>query len=116
MRRFSDNKANLDLHHPFTVTSTLDRNTLYISKSTARALGWTPEQDLCGVQLTLHGWAPGYFAIAQTNSDSGEPVYPEVRLGSKKTLTQHIERLARATIESSRNPAVLEVLEQLKDQ
>ncbi|KAF8608041.1 hypothetical protein BDV93DRAFT_434412, partial [Ceratobasidium sp. AG-I] len=69
--------------------------TLYIDEKTARALGWKPGQDLKGVQLTLHGWAPSYFAITEKDTES--------------------ERLARGTVESSRDPVVQEVLDQLKD-
>ncbi|KAI0357839.1 hypothetical protein OH77DRAFT_1421960 [Trametes cingulata] len=79
----------------------LDNETLYIDQELAEALGWTPQstQSDSGtpgtVALTLSGCAPHYFAIARTGSDS--------------------DRLARATVESSRNPRVQEMLDYLKD-
>ena len=50
----------------------LDNETLYIEQPLAEALGWKPDVDPTkGVPLTLSGWAPNYFAIAKTDSDSG---------------------------------------------
>ncbi|KAJ3544116.1 hypothetical protein NM688_g5776 [Phlebia brevispora] len=72
----------------------LDNETLYVDEALAKALGWTPEKTN-GVPLTLSGWAPHYFAIAPTGSDS--------------------DFLARATVESSRNPKVQQLLEYLKE-
>ncbi|KAI0317895.1 hypothetical protein OF83DRAFT_1057801 [Amylostereum chailletii] len=73
----------------------LDNDTLYIDQSLAEALGWTPGTSAKGVPLTLSGWAPNYFAIAQSGSDS--------------------DLLARGTVESSTNPRVHQVLDYLKD-
>ncbi|KAH7921133.1 hypothetical protein BV22DRAFT_1019965 [Leucogyrophana mollusca] len=74
----------------------LDHQTLYIDRTLAEALGWKPEKGSdAGVQLSLSGWSPTYFAIAPTGSDS--------------------DRLARAVVESSHNPKVHEVLEYLKE-
>ena len=51
----------------------LDNDTLYVDQELAEALGWSPSQPQTqGVSLTLSGWAPNYFAIARTGSDSGE--------------------------------------------
>ncbi|KAI0364527.1 hypothetical protein BV20DRAFT_956031 [Pilatotrama ljubarskyi] len=78
-----------------------DNDTLYIDQELAEALGWTPQVAHSDsgtpgtVSLTLSGWAPHYFAIARTGSDS--------------------DRLARATVESSCNPRVQAMLEYLKD-
>ncbi|TBU29951.1 hypothetical protein BD311DRAFT_659881 [Dichomitus squalens] len=72
----------------------LDNGTLYVDQALAEALGWTPTQTQ-GVSLTLSGWEPHYFAIARTGTDS--------------------DLLARGTVESSRNPAVQQMLEYLKD-
>ncbi|TFY61209.1 hypothetical protein EVG20_g7141 [Dentipellis fragilis] len=72
----------------------LDNNTLYIDRALAEALGWNSSQK-DGVQLTLSGWAPHYFAIARSGSDS--------------------DLLARSTVESSNNPNVQAMLEYLKD-
>ncbi|KAJ7476932.1 hypothetical protein B0H11DRAFT_1809823, partial [Mycena galericulata] len=60
----------------------------------AEALGWKPNQGLDGVQLTLHGWEPSYFAISPTGSDS--------------------ELLAKGTVEGSRDENVKTVLSYLK--
>lgn len=49
----------------------LDNNTLYVDQSLAEALGWKPGLPPSGVNLTLSGWEPHYFAIAQTGTDSG---------------------------------------------
>ncbi|KAF7365549.1 hypothetical protein MVEN_00428200 [Mycena venus] len=73
----------------------LDNNTLYVEQPIAEALGWQPADGAKAVQLTLSGWAPNYFAIAPSGSDS--------------------DRLARATVESSNNPKMREVLDYLKD-
>ncbi|OBZ65855.1 hypothetical protein A0H81_14099 [Grifola frondosa] len=80
---------------PAQFTVVLDNETLYIDQQLAEALGWKPNQKLDGLPLTLSGWAPSYFAIARTGSDS--------------------DLLARGTVESSRNPNVHEVLDYLKD-
>lgn len=91
----------------------LDNETLYVPESVAKALRWKPGQDLKGLQLTLHGWEPGYFAISRTGSESGEII-----LGFdfvQQLMTGSIERLAKSTIESSRNPLMLEALKNLKD-
>ncbi|OCH84001.1 hypothetical protein OBBRIDRAFT_742357 [Obba rivulosa] len=72
----------------------LDGDTLYVNQALAEALGWSPAQTK-GVSLTLSGWAPQYFAITRSGSDS--------------------DLLARATVESSRNPRVQEMLDYLKD-
>ncbi len=48
----------------------LDNDTVYVDQELAEALGWAPTQTQ-GVSLTLSGWAPNYFAIARTGSDSG---------------------------------------------
>ncbi|KAI5122740.1 hypothetical protein M0805_009825 [Coniferiporia weirii] len=74
----------------------LDNQTLYIDQTLAEALGWKPEQGSdAGVQLSLSGWGPTYFAIAPTGSDS--------------------DRLARAVVQSSHNPKVKQVLDYLKE-
>ncbi|KAJ6504227.1 hypothetical protein C8R47DRAFT_1067171 [Mycena vitilis] len=73
----------------------LDNNTLYVEQPVAEALGWDPAAGATPVQLTLSGWAPNYFAIAPSGSDS--------------------DRLARGTVESSNNPKLREVLDYLKD-
>ncbi|KAA1477994.1 hypothetical protein DENSPDRAFT_787462, partial [Dentipellis sp. KUC8613] len=59
------------------------------------SLGWKSDTGNSGVPLTLHGWAPHYFAIAPSGSDG--------------------DMLARATVESSRDPNVQETLKYLKD-
>ncbi|KAI0688891.1 hypothetical protein C8Q76DRAFT_260106 [Earliella scabrosa] len=47
----------------------LDNETLYIDQELAEALGWdATKRD--SVPLTLSGWAPRYFAIARTGSDT----------------------------------------------
>ncbi|PPQ81948.1 hypothetical protein CVT26_004262 [Gymnopilus dilepis] len=74
--------------------ATLDGNTLYISPDAAKALGWTESTPIDGVPLRLSGWGPHYFAITQKGTDA--------------------DRLARATVESSRNPVVQATLEHLK--
>ena len=48
----------------------LDGETLYVDQSLAEALGWNPSRPK-SVSLTLSGWAPHYFAICRSNSDSG---------------------------------------------
>lgn len=74
----------------------LDNDTLYIDRELAEALGWAAGRSQTqGVPLTLSGWAPNYFVIARTGSDS--------------------DRLARATVESGHNPTVQQMLEYLKD-
>ncbi|KAJ7230672.1 hypothetical protein GGX14DRAFT_584239 [Mycena pura] len=70
----------------------LDNNTLYVEQPVAEALGWERGK---AVQLTLSGWAPNYFAIASSGSDS--------------------DRLARGTVESSNNPKLRHVMDYLKD-
>lgn len=90
----------------------LDNETLYVSEDIAKALGWKPDQDPKGLSLTLHGWAPGYFAIAPTGSDSG--TVRHVRTSLRHT-DGPLERLAKSTVESSRNPLVQSVLADLKD-
>lgn len=55
----------------------LDNETLYIDQQLAEALGWKQDQDLGGVPLTLSGWAPSYFAIARTGSESGTALADE---------------------------------------
>ncbi|KAI8975928.1 hypothetical protein BD414DRAFT_423580 [Trametes punicea] len=72
----------------------LDNGTLYVDQAVAEALGWSPTQPQ-GVPLTLSGWAPHYFAIARTGTDS--------------------DLLARGTVESGRSPNVQQLLEYLKD-
>lgn len=75
----------------------LDNQTLYIGKDLAEALGWKPEKGHdAGIQLSLTGWSPCYFTITPTGTDS--------------------DLLARAVVESSRNPNVQQVLDALKDQ
>ncbi|KAL4261968.1 hypothetical protein AB1N83_007124 [Pleurotus pulmonarius] len=75
----------------------LDNKTLYIGQDLAEALGWKPEKGSdAGVQLSLTGWSPCYFTITPTGTDS--------------------DLLARAVVESSRNPNVQQVLDALKDQ
>lgn len=50
----------------------LDNETLYVEQELAEALGWKPDvKSEQGVSLTLSGWAPNYFAIARTGTDSG---------------------------------------------
>ena len=49
----------------------LDNDTLYVPQEVAEALGWKPQEVAKPVQLTLSGWAPNYFAVARTGSDSG---------------------------------------------
>lgn len=49
----------------------LDGQTLYINEDVARALGWTPETGSAGVQLTLRGWSPTFFAVTKTGSEEG---------------------------------------------
>ena len=50
----------------------LDNETLYVEQELAEALGWKPDvKSEEGVPLTLSGWAPKYFAIARTGTDSG---------------------------------------------
>ncbi|OBZ76395.1 hypothetical protein A0H81_03787 [Grifola frondosa] len=92
-RQFSSTRGTFNSQSPtvreFKVF--LDHETLYVDQGLAEALGWKPDQGVEGVQLTLSGWAPHYFAIARTGSDS--------------------DLLARGTVESSRNPKVQQVLE-----
>ncbi|KAL5504824.1 hypothetical protein ACEPAH_7487 [Sanghuangporus vaninii] len=73
----------------------LDNETLYIDKSLAEALGWTPEAGFGGVNLRLYGWDPKYFVITPSGSDA--------------------ERLAQGTVESAQNPRVQIVLNYLKE-
>ncbi|TFY54714.1 hypothetical protein EVG20_g9595 [Dentipellis fragilis] len=73
----------------------LDNDTLYVDQPLAEALSWNAEIGTSGMPLTLSGWAPHYFAIAPSGSDS--------------------DALARATVESSRDPNVRETLKYLKD-
>ena len=100
------------LLEPQKFTCTVDHQTLYVPQAVAEALGWKEGQDTQGIKLTLHGWGPNYFAIAPTGSDSGAEFYrcPAHTLNSDAT-----ERLAGGTIESSRNPNVQKVLNDLKD-
>ncbi|KAH9850424.1 hypothetical protein C2E23DRAFT_835058 [Lenzites betulinus] len=72
----------------------LDNDTLYVDQRLAEALGWTTATQAEGVSLTLNGWAPHYFAITRTGTDS--------------------DLLARGTVESSLNPRVQQILEYLK--
>ncbi|KAH7919892.1 hypothetical protein BV22DRAFT_1022189 [Leucogyrophana mollusca] len=74
----------------------LDHQTLYVDRALAEALGWKPEKGSdAGVQLSLSGWGPTYFAIAPAGSES--------------------DRLARAVVESGHNPKVKAVLDYLKE-
>ena len=94
----------------------LDNETLYVEQPLAEALGWTPDvPSEKGVSLTLSGWAPHYFAIAPTGSDSGEHRGEPIKPLILNLSSQHVDRLARGTVESSRNPRVQELLEYLKD-
>ncbi|KAF9786794.1 hypothetical protein BJ322DRAFT_1003396 [Thelephora terrestris] len=72
----------------------LDGQTLYIEKPLAEALGWNPGTSTEGVSLRLSGWEPKFFAITPTGTDS--------------------DLLAQATVESSNNPQVQQVLSYLK--
>ena len=50
----------------------LDNDTLYVEQPLAEALGWKPDHSSDkGIPLTLSGWAPHYFAITRTGTDSG---------------------------------------------
>ena len=65
----------------------LDNDTLYVDQSLAEALGWTPQVEASkGVSLTLSGWAPNYFAIAQTGSDAGTRIIPPFASRTDKYL------------------------------
>ncbi|GLB43397.1 hypothetical protein LshimejAT787_1302980 [Lyophyllum shimeji] len=61
----------------------LENDTLYIDQDLAEALGWhngtSPAE---GVPLTLHGWAPHYFAITRTGSESDALARRTVESGS----------------------------------
>lgn len=76
---------------------TLDRasGTVYIDQKLAEALGWNPDKGRECVPLTLSGWAPHYFAITAEGTDA--------------------DLLARGTVESSKNPVLQGVLEDLKE-
>lgn len=52
----------------------LDNQTLYVDQSLAEALGWKPNSDAGPIQLSLNGWAPTYFTITPTGSDSGRSI------------------------------------------
>ena len=67
-----------------------------------------------GVPLTLSGWAPNYFAIARTGTDSGMSEHQNTFRRSLLNAAT-ADHLARATVESSRNPRVRQMLEYLKD-
>lgn len=50
----------------------LENDTLYVNQELAEALGWNTKTGPAeGVPLTLNGWGPHYFVIAQTGSESG---------------------------------------------
>ncbi|KAG8765437.1 hypothetical protein FRC20_007107 [Serendipita sp. 405] len=92
----------------------LDKDTLYIDENIAQGLGWEPGRGLDGVQLPLHGWEKGYSVITRKGTDAGWNV--DLSNSVRLKLTSLIsELLAKGTIESSRNPIVLKVLEGLKD-
>ncbi|RPD62197.1 hypothetical protein L226DRAFT_532773 [Lentinus tigrinus ALCF2SS1-7] len=94
VRRCQSNAAHPGLATPKEFKVVLDQETLYIDQDLAEALGWNPATRN-SVPLTLHGWAPAYFAIARTGSDS--------------------EQLAKRTVESGGDSNVQKVLEYLKD-
>ncbi|EJD45760.1 hypothetical protein AURDEDRAFT_165210 [Auricularia subglabra TFB-10046 SS5] len=80
---------------PSRVELAVTLGTVYIDQKLAEALGWDPEKGRECVQLTLSGWAPNYFAITAEGTDA--------------------DLLARGTVESSKNPVLLGVLEDLKE-
>ncbi|CCM04746.1 uncharacterized protein FIBRA_06936 [Fibroporia radiculosa] len=93
--RTVSNTANAFLPEPKEFKVLLDNQTLYITEDLATALGWTPAGSAASTQLSLSGWAPHYFAITPAGTAS--------------------DRLARATVASSRSPNAKVVLDYLKD-
>lgn len=94
----------------------LDNGTLYVDQAVDEALGWTADKST-GTSLTLSGWAPHYFAITQSGTDSGKPCFfpwPVCRW-SQSSVTPSPDLLARGTVESGQNPKVQQLLEYLKD-
>jgi hypothetical protein len=92
-RLISDSAPGRPSRQEFKVV--LDNGTLYIDQPLAEALGWKPDVEPAkGVSLTLSGWAPHYFAIAQTGTDCGKflhNAYPQ----SSLSLIAHIHRYPR---------------------
>ena len=91
----------------------LDNETLYIDKSLAEALGWTPNTGHEGVKLSLHGWDPTYFTITPSGSHAGKKKVFTSRLANRSRTC--IERLARGTVQSAQNPKVKAVMDHLKE-
>ena len=94
----------------------LDGQTLYIEKPLAEALGWNPGTSTEGVSLRLSGWEPKFFAITPTETDVG--MYSTlVSCPIRKDRRQQahiVDLLARATVESGKDPRVRQVLSYLR--
>ncbi|KAL6301118.1 hypothetical protein BKA93DRAFT_739271 [Sparassis latifolia] len=93
--RHNSSSCDLSTIPPKEFKVLLDNQTLYVDQELAEALGWKANGGPEGLSLTLNGWAPHYFTIAPTGTDS--------------------DLLSRATVESSRNPNVQAVLAYLKE-
>lgn len=113
IRRCQTNVArSADTAAPKDYKVVLDNGTLYIDQDLAEALGWDSEQRN-GVSLKLHGWAPTYFTITQTGSESGMSSILSQLMVRRPIATA--ETLAKRTAESGSDSGVQRVLEYLKD-
>jgi len=90
--------------------------TLYIEKPLAEALGWNPETGTDRCIIAPQRLEPRFFAITPTDTDlvCVSCLFDIQLLKDVHSNVRVEDLLARATVESSRNPRVQQVLSYLK--